>query len=123
MSNSGRLLKRIVFGTAGALLISIAVGWSLTTRQFVQKADRAQGTVVRLNYGSAHPQIRFKDKIGKTVEYAQGGLIFGYQANERVEVLYTSDDKQIDTFGALYGFTLLALLAGIAFGITALRIR
>ena len=119
MADSGKLLKRIVFGTAGTLLIAIAIAWGIDIRQFARKAAVAQGIVMRLNHGGSHPQIRFVDKDGKTVEYAQNGLIFGYQPGEKVRVLYTSDARQIDTFGALYGFTLLLLVMGLAFTVAA----
>ena len=119
MADSEKLLKRIIFGTAGTLLIIIAIAWGTDTRQFARNAAVAQGTVVRLNHGGSHPQIRFVDKSGKAVEYAQNGLILGYQPDDKVRVLYTSGARQIDTFGALYGFTLMMLLMGLAFTVAA----
>jgi hypothetical protein len=86
---------------------------------FINHAKVAQGTVTRLSAGGSHPQIRFLDSNGKTIEYPQGGFIFGFHPGDPVEVLYSDDPWYgpcIHSFGALWFFPiLLAILSAMMF--------
>ena len=67
--------KSIVSTLVGVGLMISAVCWAVFTWQFVTRAASAQGVVVKLNVGGAHPQIRFTAAAGEVVEYPQGGMI------------------------------------------------
>lgn len=112
------LIKRFVFGTIGLLIIIGAVIGGIRQEQFVSRAEVATGKVVKLNAGGSHPEVKFTTAAGDEIEYPQGGLIGGYQVGDQVNVYYESQTPRncsIDSFGALWGFLLLALLGGIVF--------
>ena len=52
------------------------------------RAASAPGLVVKLDAGGVHPEIRFTTAAGQVVECPQGGMIWGYQVGDRVELLY-----------------------------------
>ena len=116
-------VRGLLFVLVGLVL---AVGGAFEIRSgpnFERGALRAVGTVVRLNAGPSHPQVRFTTPRGQTVEYPQGGLIFNYQPGQRVAMLYDPDRPQhatLDTFGARWGFTTLGLLASLVFVVAGL---
>ena len=118
-----RRVKSLVFTVAGVGLMIGAVGWGVSTRCFVARAVSAPGVVVKLNHGGAHPQIRFTTAAGEVIEYAQGGMIWGYRVGDRVEVLYEPEqpnrDPVIHTAGALWGFVAMDFLMGAGFVLTA----
>ena len=118
-----RTLKSIVFTLVGVGLMIGASCWAASTWRFVVRAAIAPGTVVKLNAGGAHPEIRFTTAAGQAVEYPQGGMIWGYHAGEKVEVLYDpqnpTTDPVINTSGALWGFTAMDFLLGTAFVMVA----
>ncbi len=118
-----RTLKSIVFTLVGVGLMISALYWAVSTRHFVARAAGAPGTVVKLNAGGAHPEIRFTTTAGQVIEFPQGGMIWGYHAGDHVEVLYDpqhpTTDPVINTAGALWGFTVMDFLLGAAFVVVA----
>ncbi len=116
-------LKRMLFGIIGIIVVIGAVGWGISNRQFVSRSETAQGKVVKLNAGGSHPEIKFTAKDGKEFEFAQGGLIFGHQIGDEVTVYYDPQNPRngvINSFGALWGFPLLAFFMGFCFICVAL---
>ncbi len=113
-----RILKALVFTLVGVGLMAGDLYWAAATRRFVAHAASAPGSVVRLNAGGAHPEVRFTTTAGKVIEYPQGGMIWGYRVGDKVEVLYDPQDPAdpvINTVGALWGFTLMNFLMGAVF--------
>ena len=112
------MVKVVVFTLVGVGLMVAALSWAAATRRFVARAASAPGMVVRLNAGGAHPEIRFTTSAGQIVEYPQSGMIWDYRVGDQVEVLYdprSPTDPLINTVGALWGFTLMTFVMGIAF--------
>ena len=108
----------MLFGIIGTLVVIAAVAWGISTRLFVGRAETARGKVVKLNAGGSHPEIKFTAEDGKEIEYAQGGLIFGYRVGDEVTVYYDSQNPRdcvVNSFGALWGFPLLAFVLGVCF--------
>jgi hypothetical protein len=96
-----------LFPMIGAGLLLIAVILSASTYRFIQIASRAEGKVVRLSAGGAHPVIQFMPPGEESVEFSTSGWI-NYAIGEQVTVLYLKDDQRpsgfrtnIDTPGAL----------------------
>lgn len=113
-----RLLKRLLFGAVGATIVLAAVVWGAANWRFINRAETVEGTVVNLDYGGSHPQIKFTAKDGTEIEYPQNGLIGGYQVGDRVTVYYDSQDARnciVKSSGALWGFPTLAFVTGIFF--------
>lgn len=111
--------KSALFLTLGLALLATALYFGLDTQSFMAEAQRARGQVVALNAGGSHPQIAFTDVHGQRHDYPQGGLIFGYEVGDRVQVLYRSEaptvSARLHTFGALWAESLLLGLLGLAF--------
>jgi hypothetical protein len=128
ISHPDRLQKMIYgfFALVGVLIIFGVLAWSLKTYQFINNSLSAQGTVVALNAGGSHPQIKFTTTEGKEIEYSQNGLIFGYQIGDQVTVLYNPQnplEASVNTPGALWGFNLLGFILGVCFtGIGLLKL-
>ena len=103
----------------GLLLLGLAAWRASATRSFVRTAAEAEGTVVALNAGGSHPQIRFATPDGQVVSYPQGGLIFGFRSGDTVRVLFDSANPtgtaSIDSFGALWFAPLLLCSLGVLF--------
>ena len=118
-----RKVKIVVFTVVGLGLMAGTLFTVAGTRRFVAGARTAPGEVVRLNAGGAHPQVRFVTAEGETVEYPQGGMIWGYRRGDRVTVLYDprhpSDGPTLDTAGALWGFEATTFLMGAVFVVLA----
>lgn len=111
-STSGAVIALVV----GALFVAIALVQLVASTTFARTAQRAQGEVVALNAGPAHPQVRFTTSDGQTVEFPQGGFV-SQAVGDRVEVLYDPahpHDAVVDAFGARFGFPSLELAAGLA---------
>lgn len=108
-------MKNLIFIGVGIFVITGAGVWAFLNWRFVSNAATARGVVVKLNAGGSHPQIKFTTAEGKEIEYAQGGLIFGYKPGDEVDVFYERQNPQIasvDSFSALWGFPILALILG-----------
>ncbi len=80
----------LLFPLIGASLLLGALGASIMTYRFTQTASRAEGQVIKLNAGGAHPEIRFIPQGGNTTEFAGSGFI-NYALGDRVPVLYQQD--------------------------------
>ncbi|MEM9091416.1 MAG: DUF3592 domain-containing protein [Cyanobacteria bacterium P01_F01_bin.53] len=116
-------LKELIgtlFPVIGAGLLLIAVVSTAFTYRFINMASRAEGKVVKLNAGGAHPVIRFVP-VGEEeeVEFSGSGFI-NYSVDDKVSVLYLKDAQNpsgfqtnIDTPGALWaaplGFTWIGM--------------
>lgn len=121
-------LKAALSTVVGIALMLVCLVLAFYTWRFTANAAAASGTVTRLNAGGSHLQVRFTTAAGDVVEYAQNGLIGGYQAEDTVEVLYDPRDPKasavINSFGALWGFTLIGFVSGAAFvGLGRLALR
>lgn len=107
-----------VLAFGGLVLIAGAAFQGYQTNRFVQNASVGAGKVTRLLAGGSHPEIAFETGTGETIEYAQGGLIFGFSQGEPVQVLYEPADARgtatIRTFGALWGEAGLLAFLGLA---------
>ena len=110
----------------GLLVAAVLVGRS--TLHFIRTALRAPGVVTRLNAGGSHPEVQFTARSGQVVSYPQGGEISGYQAGDRVTVLY--DPRQpastacTDVPGALWDAAGgLGFLGVVFFGVGVLGAR
>ena len=118
-----RTLKSIVFTVVGVALMVGALCWGASTRRFVARAATAPGVVTKLNAGGAHPEVRFTTAAGETVEYPQGGMIWGYHAGDHVEVLYEPGNPAgsavLNRPGALWGFVAMDFLMGAVFVLVA----
>lgn len=122
-STGARKAKLLVLTIIGILMIIGSLIWMVRNYQFVSRAVSAKGTVISLNAGGSHPQIRFTAGDGKPVEYSQSGLIFGYRPGDEVEVLYDPEAPQkasVNTFGAMWGFPFLGFLIGACFAAVSL---
>ena len=102
------------------LLLGAAVETSFTYR-FTKTALRAEGEVVKLNAGGAHPVIRFIPVGEKAVEFSGDGFI-NYAVGDKVTVLYLKDPQSpsgfqynIDTPGALWFAPLGLTWLGVGF--------
>ena len=117
-----RWLKVVVFTVAGVGLMVAALWSAASTRRFVARAAAVPGTVIRLNAGGAHPEVRFTTATNQVIDYPQGGLIWGYRVGDQVTVLYDPNEPQqpiINTRGALWGFTAMNFLLGAVFVLAA----
>lgn len=123
MSETDRVklqLIGIIFPVVGSSVLLIAMGSAISTYHFANTALRADGTVVRLFAGGAHPLIRFVPTgTTKAVEFPGNGMI-NYAVGDKVTVLYTKDpltaaaQTNIDNPGALwFPSMLLGFLGGI----------
>ena len=114
-----RTFKAVVFALVGVGLMVAAGFEAASTRSFLARARPAAGEVTLLRAGGSHPQVRFVTEEGRTVEYAQNGMIGGYRVGDRVTVLYDPRDPAMDpvvnTLGALWGFNVMTFLMGGVF--------
>lgn len=111
-------IRRMLFGIVGILILGGAVIWGISNWLFINRAETAQGSVTKLNAGGSHPEITFTTNDGKTIEYPQGGLIFGYHVGDEVIVYYDRENPQncvINSSGALWGFPALVFVLGLVF--------
>jgi Protein of unknown function (DUF3592) len=110
--------RRVLFVGAGIVLIGGSIAALAGVYRFTQAAVVVPGVVTKLNAGGSHPQIKFTTQAGETIDYAQNGLIFGYQPGDRVQVMYEPSEPRsamVDTFGAKWGFPLMMLVMGGVF--------
>jgi hypothetical protein len=115
--STGRM-TRMFFTILGVIVLAATLLWSVSIFRFVNSAEIAEGTVSQLNAGGSHPEITFTTRDGRSIKSPQGGMIFGYQAGDRVTLYY--DPKQperatLKSVGALWGFPCLAGLLGALF--------
>ena len=100
------MLRGVVIGLIGAVLLAVGIAAALAKRSFVVNASKAGGVVARLNAGGSHPEIEFAAATGEKYSYPQGGFIFGYKPGQHVTVLYDpsrpANSACVDAFGALW---------------------
>ena len=116
---TAQLMRGLLFGVVGLLILAVAA-FEVTHRlEFLEVAQAVDGQVERLNAGGSHPQVAFTTATGQRVSYPQGGMIFGYEPGQPVRVLYDPArlrlEPVLDTFGALWGMTVVWVLLGLAF--------
>ncbi len=113
------VLKSIVFVALGLALLVLSAISSVNSWRFQNEATHARGVVIGLNAGGSHPQIWFMTTSGRSISYAQGGLIFGYAPGEQVEVLYDPKLPQasatLDRWETVWSTPLLLGLMGLGF--------
>jgi Protein of unknown function (DUF3592) len=110
--------KAVVFRFIGIFLFVASIVWGVSIWRFSTGAASADGVVIKLNAGGSHPQIQFTTADNKVIEYPQGGLISGYKIGDKVRVLYDKNNPsraEIDSFGALWGFTVIFIFMSILF--------
>ena len=113
------LIRSLIFGVIGVALLAIA-GYMIFARyEFLSQAQQAPGIVTVLNAGGSHPEIEFTSADNHVISYPQGGMIFGYEVGQQVQVLYRTENPQgtavIQDRGALWGAPLMLGLVGLAF--------
>jgi hypothetical protein len=139
---------QILLKVTGWLMLAIAIitlPLSFFTyahsQRFIKSANRAQGTVIRLDERSGsgsrsvyYPVYTFQDSQGKQHEIysSSGSYPPSYEVGEKVTVLYQSDNPsnaEIDSFMdkwlftvLLAGFGLIGLFLGIGMFIAAFMI-
>lgn len=120
-SRIGNILLGLLFALIGLVLLGIAVGLALDRREFLARAQTADGIVSRLNAGGAHPEIAFTTVAGEKISYPQGGFISGYRPGQTVRVRYLpewpSGSAVVDDLGALWGVPVVMGGMGLIFGI------
>lgn len=105
------------FSLIGLLLIAGSIYGVRSTLRFLHDSVAADGVVVRLNAGGSHVQIEFTTLAGEKISYAQNGMIFGYEKGDKVRVLYKAPAgyRCVDSFGALWGDSILPGAMGLVF--------
>ena len=111
-----------------ALLVGTGVSIPVTNR-FINTASRAEGTVIKLNAGRAHPSVEFTPVDGTKVEFSGQGWI-DYGVGDRVPVLYLKDPENpagyqisIDTIGALWFGQFVGTWIGTGFVLSGLFMK
>jgi hypothetical protein len=119
----------ILFPILGVALLLGASIEAVMTYRFITLASRAEGEVVRLNAGGAHPVIRFAPAGKAAIEFSTSGFIY-YAVGDRVSVLYLEDAQdpsltwaKIDTPGALWIEEISLVVIGAAMLIAGLYNR
>lgn len=115
------LVQGVLIAFIGVVLLAIA-GYLVSERHgFLSHAQRAPGVVKALNAGGSHPQIEFTSASGEVVSYPQGGMIYGYQTGQPVQVFYQPEKPSatavINDAGALWGTSGLVGLIGLGFAL------
>lgn len=119
----------ILFPIIGAGLLLVAVVSTACIYYFVNMASRAEGKVIRLSAGGAHPVIQFVPAGEAAVEFSGSGFI-NYSVDDKVTVLYLKDAQHpsgfqtnIDTPGALWSTPLILTWIGTSFVISGLHTK
>ena len=117
-------VQGLLIALIGIVLLAIA-GYLVSERHgFLSHAQRVPGVVKALNAGGSHPQIEFTTTGGEAVSYPQGGMIYGYQVGQPVEVFYQTEKPGalavINDAGALWGTPALVGLIGLIFALAGL---
>jgi len=108
---------------AGLAAVALAFAERSATRDFVQTAQRTEGTVVALFAGPAHPEIEYADASGARHTLPGTGWVH-HRPGDRVPVLYMNrgdhNDARLDEWGSLWfsacttvGIGVALLLAGV----------
>ena len=132
MKASDREIQKLIgflFPIIGVGLLLGAIASAIFTYRFITIAARAEGKVVRLNAGGAHPVIQFVPIGAAAVEFSGSGLIH-YAVGDRVTVLYLKNAQSppsfqtnIDSPGALWFPSLVLTGIGGAFVVAGLSTK
>jgi hypothetical protein len=118
------MLKVIGGGVIGICFLIAAALSAQSTRDFLRASILVPGQVVKLNAGGSHPQVEFVTKAGEHISTPQGGMIFGMQVGQAVEVRYLADNPvptaTLNKFGTIWGLTVFLAAMGVAFVAAAL---
>jgi len=109
-------LRGLTLLLGGAITLGFAVIDLRSTRELVEHAHHANGTVVALNAGTSHPEVRFKEaESGEQVSFPANGWV-SHRVGEQVKVLYIRRDSvmtaKLDESGALWHFPVMTALTG-----------
>ncbi|MCP1457985.1 MULTISPECIES: DUF3592 domain-containing protein [Pseudomonas] len=123
-SRIGTILLGLLFALIGIGLLGIAVNLTLDRRDFLARAQTADGIVSRLNAGGSHPEIAFTTGKGEKISYPQGGFIFGYEPGQPVRVYYLPEQPAANPLvvdrGALWGTPVMLGAMGLFFTLVGL---
>lgn len=123
-SRIGTILLGLLFALIGIGLLGIAINLSLDRRDFLARAQTADGIVSHLNAGGSHPEIAFTTVSGEKISYPQGGFIFGYQKDQPVRVHYLPEQPAgsaiVDAPAALWGTSGALGVMGLVFTLVGL---
>ena len=123
-SRIGKILLGLLFALIGVGLLGITVDLTLDRREFLARAQIANGIVSHLNAGGSHPEIAFTTGSGEKISYPQGGFIFGYQQDQTVRVYYLPEQPAnsaiVDDSAALWGTPGVLGCIGLVFTIVGL---
>lgn len=123
-SRIGEILLGLLFALIGISLLGITVDLTLDRREFLARAQTADGIVSHLNAGGSHPEIAFTTGSGEKISYPQGGFIFGYQQDQPVRVYYLPEQPAgsaiVDDSGALWGLSGVLGCLGLVFTLVGL---
>lgn len=107
----GTIIRGLLVLLVGAAALVLATWFALEQGRFLATAERAPGTVVKLNAGGSHPEIQFTTPDGQQISFPQGGLIFGYREGMPVSVLFDpaspGTSAVINDVGAIWGRPIL----------------
>ena len=118
-----------LMGTLFPLIgVALLVGTVVSVR-FINNASRAEGTVIKLNAGRAHPSIEFTPVGESKVEFS-GARWIDYGVGDRVPVLYLKDPESpsgyqinIDTISVLWRDQFAGTWIEIAFVLGGLSMK
>jgi hypothetical protein len=123
-SRIGQTLLGLLFALIGIGLLGAAFNLALDRREFLARAEMADGIVSHLNAGGSHPEITFTTASGEKISYPQGGFIFGYQKDQPVRVHYLPEQPAgsaiVSDRGALWGTSALLGCIGLVFTLVGL---
>lgn len=112
-------VKGVFFVFAGIIVFIVAVFMGIAQYDFLAQAKKAPGIVKSLNAGGSHPEIEFTSSSGQVVSYPQGGMIFGYEPGQAVEVLYNPENPrrspEVNDIGGLWGMAAMVAVIGLGF--------
>jgi hypothetical protein len=119
-----------LFPIIGGVLSIGAIASGIWTYRFIQMASRAEGTVIKLNAGRAHPEIQFLPAgESQPVTFSGSGSI-SYGIGDKVKVLYIKDPTipagysySVDTPGSLWFGTGIMTMLGTTFSIVGWHYR
>lgn len=116
---------KLVFWGIGIAVLAIAGNLYMNTQNFIAKAQKAEGVVVK-NIRSRSddsytysPAVKFQTRDGRTVKFVSklGSGTPTYSVGEQVEVLYDEDKPEaakINSFLSLYfGSMILGIIGGM----------
>jgi hypothetical protein len=119
-----------LFPVIGVVLSIGAIVSGILTYRFIQMASRAEGTVIKLNAGRAHPEIQFLPAGESQVVKFSGSGAIDLGVGDKVGVLYIKDPAlpsgysySVDTPGSLWFGTGILTFLGTTFSIVGWQTR